>query len=165
MASRHHIDCIRFLTAVMLTVAVMTSPLRPSHWALGSSHSPKLARNFAIPKTPSARLSANLTALRSVRIKALPSDSEEEKLASAIRPSGWQLDLPARHRRSPAAIRRYPSSIEHLTRSAAESLQGRSLPRKASLTHPYHASCACAGIGSSPRENRGLTLAGSTAAT
>lgn len=94
MASRHHNDCIRFLTAVMLTVAVMTSPLRPSHWALGSSHSPKLARNFAIPKSRAARLSANLTALRLVRIKALPSDSQEEKLASAVRPSGWQLVLP-----------------------------------------------------------------------
>lgn len=72
-------DGICVISALALLVAVMTSPIRPSRAAGGSSHLGCLRRNFATPPTHSACPSATSLTSPPGFLKAVRSESEEER--------------------------------------------------------------------------------------
>jgi hypothetical protein len=69
---------------IVLLVAVMSSPIRPTRSDISSSPD-RLRRNFAVPtaKSKSARMSVRPAASARVQIKALPSENEEELRGTA----------------------------------------------------------------------------------
>jgi hypothetical protein len=73
-----HKLCICLGCTAVLLVAVMSSPIRPTRSANGSSPA-CLPRHFAVPsvKSKPAQVSVRPVASDSIRIKALPSENEE----------------------------------------------------------------------------------------
>jgi hypothetical protein len=85
MSSRNifrHVVCV--VSALALLVAVITSPIRPSTLAVRSSNPDCLGRNVSSQYTThSSRLSATSVTSPTNRVRALPSDKEEESSEAA----------------------------------------------------------------------------------
>jgi len=88
----HH--TLRIASALALVVAMVTSPIQSSWSSGGSSPAPvHLQRNAHLPPTHSTLPSSKSLAERQVRVKALPSETEED-LIRVARTASWHLDLP-----------------------------------------------------------------------
>jgi hypothetical protein len=81
-------------SALALLVAVMTSPLQPLSSNGGLSRPDCLRRNFALPLSGSASVSLKSITLRTVPVKAVRSENEQEKQSRAACPSWCSLGLP-----------------------------------------------------------------------
>jgi hypothetical protein len=81
-------------SALALLVAVMTSPIRSLCPVNACSRLDCLRRNFAIPATHPARISLKTVVLRTAPVKAVRSETEEEKLSGTSCPAWCASDLP-----------------------------------------------------------------------
>jgi hypothetical protein len=85
---------IRVATAIALLVAVIISPIRPARSVGGSSHPVHLRHNFAGPTTHTPRHAVTSVTPRPVRVKALPSENEEEELSETTWSACCPFDPP-----------------------------------------------------------------------
>jgi hypothetical protein len=84
---------IHLATALELTVAVMSSPIRPFKSAGGALGRACLRSDFGVPLIPLARICAACPNSRRLAIKALPSEIEED-LKELIRAAHCSIELP-----------------------------------------------------------------------
>lgn len=82
-------------SALALLVAVITSPLRALSSSGALARSDGFRRNLAIPPTRSASFALKSVTLRTAPVKAVRSETEEEKLSRAACPARYSLGPPA----------------------------------------------------------------------
>jgi hypothetical protein len=101
---------VRLVSALALLAAVMTSPIRPSKAASGTSQPDYLRRNFGIPRHGSTHRTAVPHTSRVVQVKAL---SSQTRLDWTTHPARHHDDLARTDSREP----RRASSAFHLDRA------------------------------------------------
>ncbi len=82
---------VRLLSALALLATVLTSPVRPSKMLGALAGNDTAGRTFAFGKL-SAPTSVNQVPSRLVQVKAIASESDEEKLAEAGHLAGFLVD-------------------------------------------------------------------------
>ena len=85
--------CLRIVSALALTVAMVTSSILVPNPPGGSSRPDHAHHTFASPVKQSARLNAGSLPSRAGLLKAVPCENEEEVLSEMAHPARGVLDV------------------------------------------------------------------------